>query len=84
LPSRISAPLLVAIALSEVGIGGMDPAQGQPSRGDVGGPASGAGVLPGAGFGRPGQSSVALLLWLPRPEAWADRLPAPECNQVPA
>jgi hypothetical protein len=33
LPSRISAPLLVAIALSGVGIGGMDPAQGQPSPG---------------------------------------------------
>ncbi len=43
MPSRISAPLLVAIALSGVGIGGMDPAQGQPSRGGVGGPASGAG-----------------------------------------
>jgi hypothetical protein len=39
LPSRISAPLLVAIALSGAGVGG---------------PASGAGVQPGAGFGRTG------------------------------
>jgi hypothetical protein len=31
LSSRISAPLLVAIALSGAGIGGMDPAQGQGS-----------------------------------------------------
>ncbi|MCX5958744.1 MAG: hypothetical protein NT053_02495 [Cyanobacteria bacterium] len=49
MPSRISAPLLVAIALSGAGIGGMPPAQGQPTRGGVGGPGSGAGVLPGAG-----------------------------------
>jgi len=54
LPSRISAPLLVAIALSGVGIGGMDPAQGQPIRAGEGGPASGAVVQPGAGSGRPG------------------------------
>ncbi|MCP9902000.1 hypothetical protein KBZ12_14550 [Cyanobium sp. Cruz CV13-4-11] len=44
----------MAIALSGAGIGGMAPAQGQPIRGGVGGPASGAGVQPGAGFGRPG------------------------------
>jgi len=54
LPSRISAPLLMAITLSGAGIGAMAPAQAQPIRGGVGGPASGAGVLPGAGFGRAG------------------------------
>jgi len=53
LPLRISAPLLVAIALSGVGIGGMDPAEGQPIRGGVGCPDSGAGVLPGAGSSLP-------------------------------
>ena len=54
LPSRISAPLLMAITLSGAGIGAMAPAQAQPIRGGVGGPASGAGVLPGAGFGAAG------------------------------
>jgi len=52
LPARASAPLLLAIALG--GFGGLSPAQAGPLRGGVGGPASGAGVLPGAGFGRPG------------------------------
>jgi hypothetical protein len=58
LPRRISAPLLVAIALSGGGIGGMAPAQAQPIRGGLGGPASGAGVLPGAGFGQAGPGLV--------------------------
>ena len=52
--TRTSAPLLMAIALGGAGIPGMAPAQAQLIRGGVGGPASGAGVLPGAGFGRPG------------------------------
>jgi hypothetical protein len=30
------------------------PCQAQPIRGGLGGPASGAGVMPGAGLGRPG------------------------------
>jgi len=54
LPSRILAPLLMAITLSGAGITGMAPAQAQLIRGGVGGPASGAGVLPGAGFGAAG------------------------------
>jgi len=44
----------MAIALSGAGIAGVAPAQAQPIRDGVGVPASGAGVLPGAGFGRPG------------------------------
>lgn len=52
--SGTSAPLLVYMVLSGAGIGGIAPAQAQAIRGGVGGPASGAGVLPGAGFGRPG------------------------------
>ena len=52
--TRTSAALLMAIALGGAGITGMAPAQAQLIRGGVGGPASGAGVLPGAGFGRPG------------------------------
>ena len=36
----------MAIALSGAGIGGMDPAQGQPTRGGVGGPAPAGSSLP--------------------------------------
>ncbi|MFM7732824.1 MAG: hypothetical protein ACKO6F_05075 [Cyanobium sp.] len=51
LPARTSAPLLLALALIAPGI---TAAQAQPIRGGVGGPASGAGLQPGAGIGRPG------------------------------
>ena len=56
--TRTSPPLLMAIALSGAGIAGLAPAQAQPIRGGVGGPASGAGVLPGAGFGQAGPGLV--------------------------
>ena len=52
LPARASAPLLLALAL--IGPGAIGAAHAQRIRGGAGGPASGAGVLPGAGFGRPG------------------------------
>ncbi|GDX78029.1 hypothetical protein LBMAG41_31090 [Cyanobium sp.] len=52
LPTRIQAPLLLALALGGAGLPGL--AQARPLQGGVGGPASGAGVLPGTGFGRPG------------------------------
>jgi len=56
LSARASAPLLLVIALG--GLGGLSPAQAGPLRGGVGGPASGAGVLPGAGFGQAGPGLV--------------------------
>ena len=58
LPTRTSVPLLMAIALSGTAIAGMAPAQAQLLRGGVGGPASGAGVLPGAGLGQAGPGLV--------------------------
>jgi hypothetical protein len=43
-------PLMLAVI-----VGGLiTPVQARPNPGGVGGPASGAGVLPGAGFGAPG------------------------------
>jgi hypothetical protein len=68
------------IALSGAGIDGMDPAQGQPIPAGVGGPASGAVVLPGAGFGQAGPGLVRPAPVAPQPEAWVDRLPAPGCS----
>ena len=58
LPTHTTAPLLMAIALSGTAIAGMAPAQAQLLRGGVGGPASGAGVLPGAGLGQAGPGLV--------------------------
>ena len=52
LTARPSVHLALAIALG--GLGAITAAQAGPLRGGIGGPASGAGVLPGAGFGRPG------------------------------
>ena len=43
-------PLMLAVILG----GLITPVQARPNPGGVGGPASGAGVLPGAGFGAPG------------------------------
>lgn len=55
LPARSSTPLLLALALIAPGI---SAAQAQPIRGGLGGPASGAGVMPGAGFGQAGPGLV--------------------------
>jgi len=56
LPARSSALLALVIALG--GLGGLSPSLARPVRGGVGGPASGAGVLPGAGFGQAGPGLV--------------------------
>jgi len=52
LSAWIQTPLLLALALGGAGLPGL--AQARPLQGGVGGPASGAGVLPGAGFGAAG------------------------------
>lgn len=43
-------PLMLALVLG----GSITAVQARPNPGGLGGPASGAGVLPGAGFGAPG------------------------------
>ncbi|MEB3304339.1 MAG: hypothetical protein VKK99_07075 [Cyanobacteriota bacterium] len=49
-----STALVLAMALGWETLASPASAQVRPIRGGVGGPASGAGVAPGAGFGRPG------------------------------
>jgi hypothetical protein len=49
---RLLPWVVSALALGGAGLPGL--AQARPLQGGVGGPASGAGVLPGTGFGRPG------------------------------
>jgi len=56
LTARPSVHLALAIALG--GLGAITAAQAGPLRGGIGGPASGAGVLPGAGFGQAGPGLV--------------------------
>lgn len=59
LTARTSVRLALAIALGGLcGLGAITTAQAGPLRGGVGGPASGAGVLPGAGFGQAGPGLV--------------------------
>ena len=53
-----STALLLAVAMAVAGFPGADVVQARPIRGGVGGPASGAGVLPGAGFGQAGPGLV--------------------------
>jgi len=52
LPARIQAPLLLAQALGGAGLPSL--VQGGPIQGGVGGPAAGAGLLPGPGLGAAG------------------------------
>jgi hypothetical protein len=56
LPVRASVRFALALALG--GLTAITAAQAGPLRGGVGGPASGAGVLPGAGFGQAGPGMV--------------------------
>ncbi len=56
LTARTSVRWALAIALG--GLGAITAAQAGPLRGGIGGPASGAGVLPGAGFGQAGPGVV--------------------------
>ncbi len=59
LPSRATAPLLLlAMALGGIGAASIGAAQALPLRGGAGGPASGVGVLPGAGAGQAGPGLV--------------------------
>ncbi|MEB3304726.1 MAG: hypothetical protein VKL58_00780 [Cyanobacteriota bacterium] len=57
-PFWVSPALLLAMALACLDIHGIAQAQIRPVRGGAGGPASGAGVMPGAGFGQAGPGLV--------------------------
>ncbi|MEB3193530.1 MAG: hypothetical protein VKO19_00215 [Cyanobacteriota bacterium] len=58
-PFRISCHLLVALSITCLSIN-RGQAQVRPVRGGIGGPTSGAGVMPWAGFGQAGPGLVNL------------------------